>query len=384
MFGKRKNYLIDTMPKYKKMVEIRDLNKQIRNLPSNKKLETESMKEFNSKKDQKIKLSELKKDKNFINFLNDKLDEKNRQKEILNEQIYLLEGNKKTSDKKEKKTTYISNCPNSKCRGFITDKYNCEICHLEICKACMSEKEEGHICKRDDIESAQLIRESSKPCPKCYIPIFKISGCNQMFCTNCHVVFDWMTLKIDNGSVHNAHYFDWMTSQNNSENINLDEVACGDILDIYRNLVHQFNYNYDDNDYYKFQKVKRIFETNRIFNGEIIENIRENLIKNKFEDYRIEYLDNKISEKNWKSKIAKDTISNEKYESLIEIFEMYVTITSDLIRQLAFKKITVSKLLESYTEFYKYFENTIDETLEIFGGNLTCRQDAIVILAKIN
>jgi hypothetical protein len=368
---KEKNYLIDTMPKYKKMVEIRNLNKQIKNLPSNKKIETELMKDFNSKKD-----------KHFMNLLNDKLDEKNIQKEILNKQIYLLEDNKKTSDKKENKTTYISNCPNSKCRGFITNKYTCEICHLEICKACMSKKEEGHSCKRDDIESAQLIRESSKPCPKCYIPIFKISGCNQMFCTNCHVVFDWVTLKIDNGSVHNVHYFDWMTNQNNSENIDLDEVACGDIINIYINLSHQVYLNYDDNDYYKFQKIKRMFEVNRIFHGEIIENIREELIRNRFEDFRIEYLDNKISENKWKSKIARDTINNEKYRSLIEIFEMYVTITSDLIRQLAFKKLTVSKLLESYTEFFRYFEKTIDETLEIFGGNLTSRQDGIIVLAK--
>ena len=57
-------------------------------------------------------------------------------------------------------------------------------------------------------------------------------------------------------------------------------------------------------------------------NGEIIENIREELIRNKFEDFRIEYLDNKISENKWKSKIARDTINNEKYRSLIEIFEI--------------------------------------------------------------
>ena len=48
--------------------------------------------------------------------------------------------------------------------------------------------------------------KDSKPCPNCYIPIFKLSGCNQMFCTNCHVVFDWISLKIDKGPVHNQHF----------------------------------------------------------------------------------------------------------------------------------------------------------------------------------
>ena len=62
---------------------------------------------------------------------------------------------------------------------------------------------------------------------------------------------------------------------------------------------------------------------------------------------------------------------------------MYVTVTSDLIRQLAFKKLTISDLIKSYSEFYKYFVKTIDETLEIFGGNLTKRQDAVVIEAMI-
>ena len=134
--------------------------------------------------------------------------------------------------------------------------------------------------------------------------------------------------------------------------------------------------------YYSVQNIRKILEINRIFHGEIIENIRES-IKNKFEDYRIEYLDNKISEKLWKSRIARDTIDNERHRSLIEVFEMYVTVTSDFIRQLAFEKISINELLKNYSKFYKYFEKSIDEILQIFGGNLNGRQITVVNQAKI-
>ena len=139
----------------------------------------------------------------------------------------------------------------------------------------MNIKEDDHVCNRNDIESAELIKNSSKPCPKCYVPIFKISGCNQMFCTNCHVVFDWVSLKIDTGSVHNAHYFDWMTSQkNDTNNINMEEIACGDIDNIFRDLTFKIRSEdyFEENDYYyRYHKLRRIFDFNRIFHGEIIE-----------------------------------------------------------------------------------------------------------------
>ena len=335
-----------------------------------------------------LKLNNIKNDEQFIKLLNERISVKILQKEKINNEIFELEGKEKKIN--ETNTIYICNCPNQKCRGFITDEYKCEICHLEICKLCMIEKEENHNCKRDDIESAQLIKESSKACPKCYVPIFKISGCPQMFCTNCHVVFDWNTLKIDLGNVHNAHYFDWITTQNNRNLVNLDEIACGDILEIYRNLFiklrsnpamsgNTFSYDY----YNLVDRIRRIFEYNRIFHGEIITHIRDYLIKDKFEDYRIEYLDNKISDNKWKSKIARDKISNEKYNSLIEVFEMYVTVTSDLIRQLAFDNITIHELLKNYSKFYHYFDKSIDEILQIFGGDLTKRQYTVIKLAKI-
>lgn len=94
-------------------------------------------------------------------------------------------------------------------------------------------------------------------------------------------------------------------------------------------------------------------------------------------------MDNKLSEKGWKSKIAKDKISNEKYNSLIEVFEMYVTVTSDFIRQLCFNNITFQEFSSNYNKFYSYFCQSIDEILQIFGGNLTQRQYSVVEIAKI-
>ena len=392
---REKSYLIDTIPKYKKMVEIRELKNELKKIPSDRKIEANILKDFreNFQYDEKVlegltktkltraKLAQIRNDKNFVKLLTQKILDKNNQKNKLNEKINLLQDKSNKKTKEDKKVTYICNCPNQKCRGFITNEYFCEICNLEICDSCMVEKKENHICNRNDVKSANMIKESSKPCPKCYSPIFKISGCNQMFCTNCHVVFDWQTLKIDKGNVHNVHYFEWMTSQNNSANINLDEIACGDILEIYRNLFHDLYYH--DENYNNIQYVKKIFQINRVLHGEIIENIRTNSIKNNFEKYRIQYLDNKISEKIWKSRIAKDTINNESYQSLIEVFEMYVTITSDFIRQLAFKKIELEDMIKKYSKFYIFFKKSIDETLQIFGGKLNDREYYLISNAKI-
>lgn len=374
-----KTYLIDSMPAFNKRKTLRNLRKELQKIESNKRIEKTLediyIQKFSKDWNKKITFS-------FQKELNEKLENKKRRKENITEQINNLEDSKKP-DKIEKKK-YICNCPEDKCRGFITDEFFCEICNLQICKLCMVKKKNVHDCNRDDIESADLIKNSSKPCPKCYIPIFKISGCNQMFCTNCHVVFDWKTLIIDNGNVHNAHYFDWITNQDNNINTNIEEIACGDITEIFRNIWFKLRDEINDNYYKNWEKhakLRKIFEINRIFNGEIIPNIRRKL-KNNFEKYRVDYLDNIISEKQWKSKNVKDKINNEKYNSVIEILDMFVTVTSDFIRQLSYKEITLEKFMKNYKEFYIYFYKSIDDLYQIFGGNIEARIENLLDQCK--
>ena len=62
---------------------------------------------------------------------------------------------------------------------------------------------------------------------------------------------------------------------------------------------------------------------------------------------------------------------------------MYVTITSDFIRQLAFKKIELEDMIKKYSKFYIFFKKSIDETLQIFGGKLNDREYYLISNAKI-
>jgi len=124
---------------------------------------------------------------------------------------------------------YMRPCPSDLCRGFLNRAWFCGMCRTKVCSHCheiieigsaTSQEEDSedttgkelitHECKPENVESAKEVMSHSKPCPKCNVFIFKIDGCNQMFCTNCHTAFDWRTRTIVKGAIHNPHYFAWL------------------------------------------------------------------------------------------------------------------------------------------------------------------------------
>ena len=68
------------------------------------------------------------------------------------------------------------------CKGHVLN-YKCVICDTMICDKCLVINEDEHKCKEDDIKSAELILKDTKPCPSCKTRIYKIDGCDQMWCT---------------------------------------------------------------------------------------------------------------------------------------------------------------------------------------------------------
>jgi len=112
----------------------------------------------------------------------------------------------------------VCKCPRDECRGFVTDSdYKCGLCSLDVCKDCSLVVSEGHTCKKEDVESATLLKQTCKPCPKCATPIFKIDGCDQMWCTQCRTAFSWQTGKVQTGMVHNPHYYEWQRQMHNGQ-----------------------------------------------------------------------------------------------------------------------------------------------------------------------
>ena len=103
-------------------------------------------------------------------------------------------------------------CIKENCRGFVNTDGHCPICSTTVCIDCNVEIVDGqdHTCQQADIDNWREIRDNSRPCPSCHVFIFKISGCNQMYCTNCATAFNWVTGMIETGPVHNPHYYEEM------------------------------------------------------------------------------------------------------------------------------------------------------------------------------
>ena len=113
----------------------------------------------------------------------------------------------------------IFKCPSCEV-GFVEDydgDYICNHCDENFCKSCGEKLVHKHVCKESIKADFKLLIKETKPCPKCGARIYKTSGCNDMFCTNCKTGFNWMTGKLITSNFHNPHRMDWLQSLSREE-----------------------------------------------------------------------------------------------------------------------------------------------------------------------
>ena len=132
---------------------------------------------------------------------------------------------------------FIRKCPMNECKGFLSSRWRCGLCETNICNKCNeneNEDENEHVCKPENVASMELLNKDTKPCPACGTMICKISGCDQMWCPDCQTAFSWNKGTIENGVVHNPHYYDYMRSQNGGVMPrNPRDIPCGGLPDLY-------------------------------------------------------------------------------------------------------------------------------------------------------
>lgn len=132
---------------------------------------------------------------------------------------------------------FLMGCPRSECRGYLNEDYSCKLCGKIACSRCLSPKDDGHECTQDALDTAALVRSSTKPCPGCGERIQKVDGCDQMWCLNCHTAFSWRTGAIERGVIHNPEYFRYQR-EHGFELTRQPNNHCGDPN---RDVVHSLN-----------------------------------------------------------------------------------------------------------------------------------------------
>jgi hypothetical protein len=127
---------------------------------------------------------------------------------------------------------FVKPCPEDRCNGFLSTQYKCGLCNCKTCPKCFEIIVHGehiketcssateHVCKPENIATADLIRKETRNCPTCGTNIFRMFGCDSMFCTHCNNGFNWKTgKKIEHTHLHNPHFFEWM-NHNRPERLN--------------------------------------------------------------------------------------------------------------------------------------------------------------------
>ena len=130
------------------------------------------------------------------------------------------------------KSHFVRACVDPDCRGYLSSQWKCGLCEKRACKDCHvllhneNEELQEHVCNPDELATAKLLDKDTKSCPSCQTGIFKIEGCDQMWCTQCKTAFSWKTGAIET-VIHNPHFYEWQRRTGGEARRNPGDVVCG-------------------------------------------------------------------------------------------------------------------------------------------------------------
>lgn len=317
----------------------------------------------------------------------------------IDEKITYNDDNKYQEEKTEE--VIIDNIDNIDNIENIENKfYKCTINYEHIiCKKCHESVEliHEHECNKNIIKSIKTMNRTSKHCPSCLTLIQKSEGCNQMFCTNCKTIFDWVSLKVDTGGRHNPMYLEWIRENpKNKEmvnkNVNIIEennhndcnrlIQIETFVNIREILLHNLNNKIitikkmvptsiiesRDHDNIKTVKIIESFVRDVVHTREYCRTFYTYEVHsyniNTSKRMRIKYMYNQITKNKFLSEIHKKYKSIKYYMELNEIKDLYHNVLNDMFyhfissNKYEYENITI--LLNEISNFVMYINTQID------------------------
>lgn len=286
------------------------------------------------------------------------------------------------TSKEEHKRSAVSlrPCPVDACRGFINNRWNCGVCSVKVCSECHEIKKEEHKCDSANIETVKLLKTETKNCPKCYTPIYKLQGCDQMWCTMCKTAFSWTTGKVINGPVHNPHYFEYLRSIGREEEEifnrfgegNCDRTVEGLLMRLQttnRTFSYLTGINFQRNFYNFLQALSHI-------NHVELQRYRDDTdMENANVDLRISYLENKIDQDGMKLRVHRRHKKRMFSSNILEILQMYYDVSLDMANEF-YKNIIngkenkedlIKEFITNVNNLKLYVDENIEKTKNMYG-----------------
>lgn len=289
--------------------------------------------------ERRLRAKSLEKD---LTDLNAQITQMYLQRHKLEEDIYAAKWDRSLAPTRDRKE-FVRKCPVDECRGFLSTQWKCGICENKICPDCNEVKVEGHECDPGNVETVKLLKKDTKPCPKCGTMIFKISGCSQMWCPDCHTVFCWNTMRIESGVIHNPHYYDFQR-QHGMRGRNHGDIPCGGLPGIQEIRVVANSTKWGINIYNIHRRICHLQDVELRFNYQEHHNPEDAT------ELRIQYLMNMITETYMKQALQKREKAAAKLRDIRGIIQMVVDTGSDLLRQIVLDP-------NNYEEHSNVFEN---------------------------
>jgi len=182
-----------------------------------------------------------------------------------------------------------------------------------------------------------------------------------MWCPDCHTAFDWNTMRIETGKIHNPHDYEFQRNGGGQGNRENGDIPCGGLPSVtelssffgisgQRRRTGVFPGIYSDNPVYNdILKIHRIVM--HIQNVEL-HNVQVQDVNNKH--LRVQYLLNELSEKVMKIILQKDEKAREKNRDINNILQMFCDVTGDLLRQMLLRVITSDQFIENANRLRDY------------------------------
>jgi hypothetical protein len=228
----------------------------------------------------------------------------------------------------------VRGCPAEGCRGFLSTQWKCGLCEVWVCPDCHEIKgdhrDAHHTCKPENVETARLLAKDSKPCPSCATMIFKVEGCDQMFCTQCHTAFGWKTGRIETGVIHNPHYYEYLRQRNGGHAPrNAMDVPCGGPPDPYSMRVHLTHQRIPK---ITIQRICELVRSTTHNQQVVLPRYETDLVEGN-RDIRIKYMMNRLDEPRFKQLLQQREKARQKNQSIHMVLQMYVSTMTDILQR---------------------------------------------------